>query len=90
MPNILIALYLLLMVAAGWRLFTMGWTRAMKMAAAVLLVMPLPMLFLLPGLMNPERPFADMLRAIGLALAGGGGLSLMGGMVGAWLKARRA
>ncbi|ANI77297.1 MULTISPECIES: hypothetical protein [Sphingobium] len=90
MPKILAALYLLLMVAAGWRLFTMAWSRGLKIAAAIALIIPIPMFFLLPSLMHPERPFADLLRAIGIALIVGGGVSLLGGMAGAWLKARKA
>ena len=90
MPKLLAALYLLLMVAAGWRLFTMSWSRGLKIGAAVALVIPIPMLFLLPALMQPDRPFADLLRAIGIALMGGGAVSLLGGMAGAWLKARKA
>lgn len=90
MPKILAALYLALMVAAGWRLFSMPWKRGLKTTAAVALVIPIPMLFLLPALMQPERPFADLLRAIGTALVLGGGVSLLGGMAGAWLKARKA
>ncbi|HKY80504.1 MAG TPA: hypothetical protein VJM09_03425 [Sphingobium sp.] len=89
MPKILAALYLLLMVAAGWRLFTMGWSRGLKVGAGVALVIPIPMLFLLPALMQPDRPFADLLRGIGVALMLGGGVALLGGMAGAWLKARR-
>ncbi|WP_340264514.1 hypothetical protein [Sphingobium mellinum] len=90
MPKILAALYLLLMVAAGWRLFSMPWSQARKAAAALGLVLPIPMFFLLPALINPDRPFADLLRAIGIALMLGGAVSLMGGMAGAWLKARKA
>jgi hypothetical protein len=90
MPKILAALYLLLMVAAGWRLFAMRWPRGLKIAAAVALVIPIPMFFLLPSLLHPDRPFADLLRAIGIALMAGGAASLLGGMAGAWLKARKA
>lgn len=90
MPKILAVLYLALMVAAGWRLFSMPWTRGLKIGAGVALVIPIPMLFLLPVLMQPERPFADLLRAIGIALMLGGAASLLGGMAGAWLKARKA
>jgi hypothetical protein len=90
MPKILAALYLLLMVAAGWRLFTMPWARGWKVGAAVALISPIPMLCLGPALMQPDRPFADLLRAIGVALMLGGGVSLLGGAAGAWLKARRA
>jgi hypothetical protein len=90
MPKILAALYLLLMVAAGWRLFAMRWARGLKIAAAIALVIPIPMFFLLPSLLHPDRPFADLLRAIGIALMAGGAVSLLGGMAGAWLKARKA
>jgi len=90
MPKILAALYLLLMVAAGWRLFAMRWSRGLKVAAAVALVIPIPMFFLLPSLLHPDRPFADLLRAVGIALMAGGAVSLLGGMAGAWLKARKA
>jgi hypothetical protein len=68
----------------------MSWPRGWKISAAVALVIPIPTLFLLPALMQPDRPFADLLRAIGIALILGGGVSLLGGMAGAWLKARRA
>ncbi len=90
MPKIVAALYLLLMVAAGWRLFSMAWSRRLKIGAAMMLVIPLPMLFLWPAVMDPERPFADLLRAIGIALMTGGAVALLGGVAGAWLKARRA
>ena len=90
MPKALIALYMLLTVAAGWRLFGMGWTRGRKVAAAVALVAPFPMLFLLPSLLHPERPFADLQRGMGLSLIAGGALSLLGGMAAAWMRARRA
>lgn len=89
MPKILAALYLLLMLAAGWRLFAMRWSKALKAAAAVALIIPIPMLFLLPAVVHPERPFADLLRAIGIALMLGGAVSLLGGMTGAWLRARK-
>ncbi|KEQ51547.1 hypothetical protein [Sphingobium chlorophenolicum] len=90
MLKILAALYPLLMVAAGWRLFTMSWSRALKIAAGVAMVVPIPMLFLLPALVQPDRPFADLLRTIGIALMFSGGVSLLGGMAAAWLKGRRA
>ena len=90
MPKLLASLYLLLMVAAGWRLFAMPWSRALKASAALALVIPIPMLFLLPALIQPDRPFADLLRAIGIALMLGGAVALLGGMAGAWLKARKA
>ncbi|MBJ7443327.1 MAG: hypothetical protein JHD32_03230 [Sphingobium sp.] len=89
MAQILTALYLLAMLAAGWRLFGLAWSRRVKAAAAVALVCPVPLLVLLPGLIHPERPFADLLRAIGLALLACGALCLAGGVSAAWLRARR-
>lgn len=90
MPKLLPALYLLLMVAAGWRLFGRPWPRGLKIGAAVALVVPVPLFFLLPSLIHPDRPFADLLRAIGIALMGGGTVSLLGGMAAAWLRSRKA
>lgn len=90
MPKFIAALYLLLMVVAGWRLFGMAWPRGWKIGAAVALALPVPMFFLLPSLLHPDRPFADLLRVIGIALMVGGAVSMLGGMAGAWLKARRA
>lgn len=89
MPQILAALYLTLMVAAGWRLFGMAWTRARKIAAAAALLVPIPLILLLPALLHPERPFADILRAVGFALLACGLIALAGGMTGAWLRARK-
>jgi hypothetical protein len=89
MAQILTALYLLAMLAAGWRLFGLGWSHRIKAAAAVALVCPVPLLVLLPGLIHPERSFADLLRAIGLALLACGALCLAGGLSAAWLRARR-
>lgn len=90
MPKIVVALYLLLMVAAGWRLFAIPWSRGLKIGAGMALVLPIPMFFLLPSLMHPDRPFADLLRAIGIALMGGGAVALLGGAAAAWLRKRRA
>ena len=68
----------------------MVWARGLKIGAAVALVLPFPMLFLVPALINPASPFADLLCAICLALMTGGAVALLGGVAGAWLKARRA
>lgn len=90
MSQILVAFYLLLMLGAGWRLFGMSWSRVAKAGAGILLVCPLPMLFLLPALIHPERPLADILRGLGLAILACGTLCLLGGMAVAWVRARRA
>lgn len=89
MAQILTAIYLLMMLAAGWRLFGLGWKRSTKAAVAVLLVCPLPLLILLPGMIHPDRPFGDLLRMIGFVLMGCGALCLVGGMSAARLRARR-
>ncbi|MFZ2995290.1 hypothetical protein [Sphingobium sp.] len=90
MSNILIAVYLLIMLGAGWRLFGMAWSRGVKTAAGALLVCPLPMLFLLPALLHPDRPFADILLGLGLVLLLCGTLCLCAGMGVAWMRMRRA
>lgn len=90
MAHILIAVYLLIMLGAGWRLFSMRWSRGAKAAAGGMLVCPLPMLFLLPAMLHPDRPFADLLRGLGLVLLLCGTLCLCAGMGVAWMRMRRA
>lgn len=89
MAQFLTALYLLMMLAAGWRLYGIGWSRPVKVMTAIALLLPLPLLLLIPALQNPEQPYAGMLRAIGLALMVCGALCLAGGLSAAWLRARR-
>lgn len=89
MPTIIAAVYLLFMLATGWRLYGMGWSRVRKVAAAMALVCPMPLLVLVPALAHPERPFADLLRMIGLTLLLCGALCLIGGISAAHLRARR-
>ncbi|EXS68210.1 hypothetical protein [Sphingobium sp. Ant17] len=89
MPQILTALYLIAMLAAGWRLFGLGWSRGVKIATAVALILPFPLLMLLPALIEPARPFADLLRAMGLTLLLCGALCLGGGWSAAKMRARR-
>ncbi|HUD95797.1 hypothetical protein [Sphingobium sp.] len=89
MAQIVTAIYLLMMLVAGWRLFGIGWPRWVKVAAAVGLVCPLPMLFILPSLLHPERPFADLLLNIGVVLTICGAICLVGGVSAAWMRKRR-
>ncbi len=89
-PKLLLGAYLLAMLAAGWRLFGIGWPRAYRIGAAAALLCPVPLLFLLPGLLRPERPFADMLIGIGAVLFACGALCMGSGWAIAWMKARRA
>ena len=89
MHQILTAAYLIAMLAAGWRLYGIGWSRLAKGAAALALLLPVPLLFLGPVLLHPERPFADMLRMIGLSLLLCGILCMGGGWSAARLRARR-
>lgn len=89
MARIVTAVYLIFMLVAGWRLHGIGWPRRAKLWTAVALVLPIPLLLLLPALAHPERPFADMLRAIGIALLICGILCMAGGWSAARLRARR-
>lgn len=90
MAQILTALYLLAMLAAGWRLFGIGWSRGAKLSAAVALVCPVPLLLLIPALVHPERPLAGLMRMSGLTLLLCGALCMAGGVSAAWMRARRA
>ncbi|WP_088183139.1 hypothetical protein [Sphingobium sp. Z007] len=89
MAQIVTALYLLLMLGAGWRLFGIGWSRGARLATAAALVCPVPLLLLIPALTHPERPFAGLLRSVSVALLVCGLLCLIGGFSAAWLRARR-
>lgn len=88
LPQIALGAYLLFLVAAGWRLFGIGWSLARKRIVAGLLVLPAPLLFLIPAFMRRGQPFADMLLNFGLALLVCGALCLGSGMLAAWLRAR--
>ncbi|MEJ7927905.1 hypothetical protein WG908_14205 [Sphingobium sp. AN641] len=87
-PTILLALNLLLMLGAGWRLFGIGWRPRVKIAAAAALVLPVPLLFLLPALRAPDRAFADLLITFGLTMLACGAACMAGGFTAAWLRAR--
>ncbi|MDI1294668.1 MAG: hypothetical protein PSY12_02060 [bacterium] len=89
MPKILLGVYLLFLVAAGWRLMRIAWSSRVKAATGIALVVPLPLLFLLPALFGRDRPFADVLLALGLTLLACGIACLLGGMGAAWLRARQ-
>jgi hypothetical protein len=89
MARIITAVYLIFMLVAGWRLHGVRWPVAGKVAAALALLLPIPLLLLIPALAHPERPFAEMLRAIGLALLVCGMLCMGGGWSAARLRARR-
>ncbi|WP_066702666.1 hypothetical protein [Sphingobium amiense] len=89
MARIVTAVYLIFMLVAGWRLYAVRWTVAGKVGAALALLLPIPLLLLIPALTHPERPFADMLRMIGLALLVCGILCMGGGWSAARIRARR-
>lgn len=80
--------YLLAMVIAGWRLFVVRWSRALKIASGIVLVTVTPLLFIIPALLHPERPFADLLLATGAGMLVAGAACLLGGMASAWLRQR--
>lgn len=81
-------LYLGMMVAAGWRLFVVRWSRALKIASGIVLVTITPLLFIIPPLLHPERPFAGLLLATGIGMLAAGAACLLGGMAAAWLRHR--
>lgn len=89
MVQIVTAIYLLFMLVAGWRLFGIGWSRGAKLATALALILPVPLLVLVPALLHPERPFSSLLRSVGLALLLCGALCMGGGWSAARLRARR-
>lgn len=89
MAQLLTALYLLLMLAAGWRLYGISWSLAVKVVTALALILPLPLLLIVPALQHPEHNYSDLLRAIGLTLLVCGLLCLLGGLSAAWARARR-
>ncbi len=87
-PQIVLALYLLFLLAAGWRLWGIGWCAGVKIAVALALVLPMPLLFILPGLMR-QNDWSDLLIRFGLTLLLCGMLCLAGGFSAARLRARR-
>jgi hypothetical protein len=89
MALIVTAIYLLFMLVAGWRLFGVGWPRMARLATAIALILPIPLLILIPAVMHPQRPFAGQLQSIGVALLVCGLLCMAGGWSAARLRARR-
>ncbi|WP_420143390.1 hypothetical protein [Sphingobium sp.] len=89
MAQIVTAIYLLFMLVAGWRLFGIGWPRWAKVGVAIALICPLPLLFILPTLLHPDRPFGDLLLNIGVVLMICGTICLLGGVSAAWMRKRR-
>lgn len=89
LPSILIGLYLLLLVVAGWWLVVGGRPSLMKAGAIVILACSLPAVMILPALARPDRGFADLAKALGLLLLAGGGASFLLGAGAGWLWRRR-
>ena len=87
-PQIVLMLYLLFLLAAGWRLWGISWRTGVKIAVAFALVLPLPLLFILPG-MTRQDGWSDLLIRFGLTLLVCGMLCLAGGFSAARLRARR-
>jgi hypothetical protein len=87
-PQILLGAYLLFLVAAGWRLSIIGWSVRIKMAAALSLVLPMPLLFIIPGATRHDA-WSDVLIQLGLTLLICGIICLAGGFSAARLRARR-
>jgi hypothetical protein len=89
LTSILPYAYLLAMVIAGWRLFVVRWSRALKIASGIVIATVTPLLLIIPSLIHPERPFAGLLLATGIGMLAAGAACLLGGMAGAWLRQRR-
>lgn len=89
MARIVTFVYLLLMLAVGWRLYAMPWSRGVKLGAGASILLPIPLMLILPALLHPERPFADILRMTGFVLLICGLVCLVGGWSAARVRARR-
>jgi len=87
-PQIILAAYLLFLVAAGWRLSSIAWSVRIKAVAMLLLVMPMPLLFIIPGVTR-RNGWSDVLIQLGLTLLVCGVICLAGGFSAARLRARR-
>ncbi|MGE4323883.1 MAG: hypothetical protein AB7E60_12760 [Sphingobium sp.] len=88
-PGLVIGLYLLLLIAAGWWLVVGGHPSVLKVALIVLFACSLPAVLVLPELVRPNRTFADLALALGLALLICGGAALSLGAGAGWLWRRR-
>ncbi|WP_336965087.1 hypothetical protein [Sphingobium aquiterrae] len=83
-------LYLASLVGAGWRLFTLRWRRWQRVLAGVMLAITAPMLFIVPALLNPMSPIADLQMAMGVGMLVAGVVALTCGVALGWFWARRA
>lgn len=88
LPQILLGAYLLFLVAAGWRLWSVGWTVPVKVLTALALVLPMPLLFILRGVTRTDV-WSDVLIQMGLTLLLCGIVCVAGGLSAARLRARR-
>ncbi|KQN06592.1 hypothetical protein ASE85_19930 [Sphingobium sp. Leaf26] len=87
-PQLALGAYLLFLLASGWRLWAVGWTLRIKMLAGLALVLPMPLLFIIPGLRRQDD-WSGMLIQLGLTLLLCGLLCLVGGFSAARLRSRR-
>jgi hypothetical protein len=82
--------YLLALVVVGWRLATLRWPLRLRVLAGLVLVLLTPALFLVPALLHPERPFADLQRAVGIGMLAAGAVALLcGATAGRLVRKRR-
>jgi hypothetical protein len=87
-PQLVLAVYLLFLLAAGWRLWSIGWSARVKVATALALVLPMPLLFIIPGAMRRDA-WSDVLIQLGLTLLVCGIICLAGGFSAARMRGRR-
>lgn len=87
-PKLVLGLYLLFLLAAGWRLGRIGWATRLKVATALALALPVPLLFIIPALMR-RGAWSGLLIQFGSTVLICGILCLAGGFSAARLRARR-
>jgi hypothetical protein len=80
-------LYMAVFVVIGWRIYGIRWDWRLKAASAAAMVVAPPLLFILPALRNGGG-MADLAFWIGIAMGLMGLFCLLGGMLGAYLRAR--
>lgn len=87
--HILSVLYLLALVALGWRLVRIGWPVWIRLGSAIVLVLLTPALFLIPAVRRPDGPFSDLLLATGIGMVAAGLIATLLGAAIALLWRRR-
>ncbi|HEX7783195.1 MAG TPA: hypothetical protein VF509_10350 [Sphingobium sp.] len=80
-------LYMAAFVVIGWRLYGIRWDWWLKAASGAAMITAPPLLFILPALRHGGG-MTDLAFWIGIAMWLMGTFCLLGGMLGAYLRAR--